>query len=199
MTRTRLDAFRTDIQRARDLIGLGQSLGALTHGRVDSSDLFRAAIVQAVSALDQYVHGIVLDLGVEILLGTRAPTPNSRVGLPFHAVERIVSAATQADREIETRTHLAQRLSTETFQRPDDIANALALVGIGRLWKSAFPNGPEQAKTSLGLVVTRRNRIVHQCDSDPLTPGSVTPLDAQGAADAVRTVEHVVMAIDTLY
>lgn len=189
--------FDADIQRARDLVGLGQSLGAMTHGRVDASDLYRAALTQAVAALDSYIHGVVLDRAVDILMARVPPAGGrTKVGLHFSAVQQIVSAATPAEMELAARTHVAGRLSLETFQRPDAIASALAMVGVAKVWTAAFPALAGAAKISLGLVVERRNRIVHQCDADPLTPGSATPLSAQDALDSISVVDATVAAIE---
>jgi hypothetical protein len=197
MSGTRLTQFELDIARAKDLAGLGQSIGTMTHGRVDASDLYRAALVQAVAALDHYVHGIVLDRGVEILMGRLSPGAATKVGVPFRAVQEIVAAPTGADRELAARTHLAQRLALETYQRPDDIGAALAMVGISKIWSLAFPGGPKPSTTALGVVVGRRNRIVHQCDADPLTPGSSTPITADDAIDGIKTVQQIVTAMDS--
>src|ERR1039458_4818259 len=135
MATARAAQFQHDATRARDLIGLGQAIGSMTYGRVDGSDLFRSALVQAVAALDAYVHGITLDRAVDILLG-RSPggaPRGSKVGLNFNAVQVLLATATPADTELAARTYIAQRLSMETFQRPDDIANALAMVGVGKI------------------------------------------------------------------
>lgn len=199
MPTTRLPQFRSEIARARDLVGLGQSLGALTHGLVSSGDLYRAALVHSVAALDSYVHGVVLDRALAILLGRTPHTPTgTRVGLHFNAVQQILNAQTAADQELAARTHLAQRLSLETFQHPEDIGTAFAMVGTGKLWSSAFQAKAASAKTALGLVVQRRNRIVHQCDADPLSPGQWTPISDTDTLEAIAIVESTVMAIDAI-
>lgn len=200
MPATRLAQFNANIRRARDLVGLGQAVGALTVGLVDASDMYRAALVQAVAALDSYVHGVVLDRAVAILVGSLATLPGGsrKVGLPFSAVESILSAPTPVDREMAARTHIAQRLALETFQKADDIAAALAMVGVPKCWSSAFPADPAGAKTAIGLVVQRRDRIVHQCDADPLTPGTVTPLTDDDALASIDTIDATVAALDPL-
>jgi len=50
----------------------------------------------------------------------------------------------------------------------------------------------------LNLIVDRRNKIVHQGDSDPVNPGVPTPLFASDALDAVATIDQIVSAIDPL-
>jgi hypothetical protein len=195
----RLSQFDQNATRARDLVGLGQSIGGLTHGRVDSSDLFRSALVQAVAALDSYVHGVTLDRAVDMLMGRLGvPGANTKVGLHFNAVQELLTAGSSAMVELAALRHVAQRLALETFQRPDDIAKALAMVGVSRVWSTAFPRDPAATKTSLGVIVDRRNRIVHSCDIDPLNPGAVTPLSDSDALDAIETIEQIVHAVDPL-
>jgi len=134
-----------------------------------------------------------------MLMGRVAPARSStKVGLHFNAVREIVDNGNPVDREIAAKTHIAQRLALETFQKPDDVGNALAMVGIHKVWTLAFPSNVEQIKKSLGLVVARRSQIVHSCDADPLTVGGVTPISSQDALDAVDVVTKVVHAIDKL-
>lgn len=197
MPALRLAQFSQNVSRARDLVGLGQSIGNMTHGLVDSSDLYRYGLVQAVAALDAYVHGVVLDRAVDVLLG-RLPssTASPRVGLDISAVQQLLAAASPADQELAARTHVAQRLARETFQRPDDVASAFAMVGVSKVWSTAFPSDPSGSMTQISLVVDRRNRIVHSCDIDPVSPATVTPLSDADALSAIDTVEATVLALD---
>jgi hypothetical protein len=195
MPTRRLGEFKGDITRARDLVGLGQSIGTMTNGLVDSQDLYRAALVQGVAGWDRYVHGVVLDRAVEIMLGRMQAGKSSKVGLPLSAVAALMNATGQADRELAARSFFAERLSKETYQRPDDVAAGLAMVGVNAIWSTAFPEA-EQAKVRLGVVVERRNKIVHHCDYDPATPGVVVPFPASDVLDALHVVSETVTAID---
>lgn len=198
MSSRRILQFNRDIARARDLVGLGQAYQSITHGVVDSSDIYRASLVQSVAALDHYIHGVVLDRAVDILLGRIPPGAKSKVGITFHEVQDILAAPTIADREQVARTHVAQRLSRETFQRSDAIGTALAMVGISKVWNAAFPAQSNSTVKQLDLVVARRNQIVHQGDSDPLALGAPTPIVVSDVLDAVNTVDLVVTKIDPL-
>jgi len=75
-----LDQFRISIARVRDLISIHNSVKAQSTSALDLSDILRAALVLAVSALDYYVHEVVT-LGIlEIHRGQRSepnPPPNS--------------------------------------------------------------------------------------------------------------------------
>ena len=197
MPTRRLGDFKSDITRARDMVGLGQAIGTMTNGLVNSQDLYRAALVQGVAAWDRYVHGVVLDRAVEIMLGRMQAGKSSKVGLPLGAVAVLMNVTGQADRELAARSYFAERLSKETYQRPDDVAAGLAMVGVNAIWSTTFPDA-EQAKVRLGVVVERRNRIVHHCDCDPVTPGAVVPLTASDALDALQVVNETVNVIDPL-
>ena len=197
MPTRRLNDFKGDIARAKDIVGLGQSIVTMTNGLVNSDDLYRAALVQGVAAWDRYVHGVVLDRAVKIILGGMPAGKSSKVGLPLEAVAQLMNAPGQAERELAAKSFFAERLSKETFQRPDDVAAGLAMVGVNAIWSTAFPSA-EQAKVRLGVIVDRRNRIVHHCDCDPVLPGAVVPLTASDALDALQVVGETVMAIDPL-
>lgn len=179
------------------MVGLGQAIGKMTNGLVDATDLYRAALVQGVAAWDRYVHGVVLDRAVEIILGRLAAGAASRMGLPLIDVATLINEHDPTMRELTARSIFAERLARETYQRPDDVAAALAMVGIKSIWSTAFPDA-QQAKITLGVVIDRRNKIVHQCDYDPLTPGAVVPLTAQDVLDALCVVSDTVHAIDPL-
>lgn len=75
-----LDQFRASIARVRDLISIHNSVKAQSTAALDLSDLLRAALVLAVSALDYYVHEVVTLGMLEIHRGQRAeplPAANS--------------------------------------------------------------------------------------------------------------------------
>jgi hypothetical protein len=195
MPTPRLGEFSCDIARARDLVGLGQAIGNMTNGLVDATDLYRAALVQGVAAWDRYMHGVVLDRAVQIMLGSLAAGAPSKVGLPLDAIAVLMNAPNPAARELAARSYFAERIAKETYQRPDDVAAALAMVGVKAIWSTAFPDAG-QAKIALGVVIDRRNRIVHQCDYDPVLSNAVVLLSATDALDALRVVNDTVHAID---
>ncbi|MBW4489996.1 MAG: hypothetical protein KME12_19620 [Trichocoleus desertorum ATA4-8-CV12] len=73
-----LDQFRISISRVRDLIALHNSVKAQATGALDVSDMLRAALVLAVSALDYYVHEVVTLGMLEIHRGSRSePAPSA--------------------------------------------------------------------------------------------------------------------------
>lgn len=73
-----LDQFCISISRVRDLIALHNSVKAQATAALDVSDMLRAALVLAVSALDYYVHEVVTLGMLEIHRGLRPePSPSA--------------------------------------------------------------------------------------------------------------------------
>jgi len=71
-----LDQFRISIARVRDLISIHNSVKAQSTPALDLSDILRAALVLAVSALDYYIHEVVTLGMLEIHRGQRSePNP----------------------------------------------------------------------------------------------------------------------------
>jgi hypothetical protein len=193
---SRLSRFEGNADRAQELVGMGEAISRMTNESIDPTDLYRSALVQAVAALDLYVHGTVLDCGVQVIGGLRATTVRSTFGLHLAAVGDILRAETPAEVELRAITHVGERLSRETFQRPDSIAEAFAMVGIPRIWATAFGSRAQATKEALNAVVSRRNQIVHACDLDMSDPELLQKLTAQEALDAIDVVRDVVLGID---
>lgn len=75
-----LNQFRISIARVRDLISIHNSVKAQSTPALDLSDILRAALVLAVSALDYYIHEVVTLGMLEIHRGQRSEPnfpPNS--------------------------------------------------------------------------------------------------------------------------
>lgn len=199
MATVRLTEFSANLARARDLIGLGQGLAALTNGLVPGDELYRSSVVQSVSALDRYVHGVVLDRGVQLLLGAIGPFQAAGRGtLTLSAAADVVVAQTQADKELAARQAIAATLAKTVFQRAEDIASGVAGVGISGVWNAMFGTDAGDAKVALNTIVDRRNQIVHTCDLDPTALNTLTPIADTYAIEASQVVELVAQFMDTL-
>src|SRR4030067_3454373 len=69
-----INSFRSNLGRVRALGGLYDALYRITTPAVDATDLLRAQIVLAVSALDHYVHEITRLGMIEAFNGVRTQT-----------------------------------------------------------------------------------------------------------------------------
>ncbi|MCA1168895.1 hypothetical protein LBW78_00505 [Rothia kristinae] len=198
---TRLGIAKKDFERARQSIELNRLVKSQIGKLVDSSDLIRFSYVQTVAAMDQYIHGIVYDRAVNIVLGrynsqTRGARTN--IGLTFHDIQMINSAGSETERINLSRSIVADRLHKETFQSVGGIENVLRIFGIIGIWPTVFPSYTEDNKKRLNEIVHRRNLIAHQCDRDPLDPDQVLPIDISTAEDSINFIENFLVELDKI-
>lgn len=110
-----LDQFRVSISRVRDLIALHNSIKAQATGALDVSDMLRAALVLAVSALDYYVHEVVTLGMLEIHRGQRPePMPSANTTESAFWRFQVSLGSTRQDRL--TAIDIASWLETEIQQ-----------------------------------------------------------------------------------
>lgn len=72
------------------------------------------------------------------------------------------------------------------------------MVGINKVWSTAFGSGAEAAMLRLSLIVRRRNEIVHSCDADPAIPGGYRQISAMDAVTAIDDIGDVVAKLDSV-
>lgn len=191
-----LDQFRTNLARARALSGLAESLNLLTTSVVDVTDIHRAALVLAVSALDQFVHEFVRLGMLEAYRGGRPATGwILSFKVPMVAVKAAVANPIQVDWLDEA---VRDAHSWRAFQHPDKIADAIRLVSDTKLWHEVAEEIGSDAtavKARLTAIVDRRNKIAHEADADPSNPGHQWPINGELVQDALHFLECLVDAI----
>ncbi|WP_448601864.1 HEPN domain-containing protein [Thermoleptolyngbya sp.] len=110
-----LDQFRISINRVRDLIALHNSIKPQATGALDVSDILRAALVLAVSALDYYVHEVVTLGMLEIHRGNRSePAPSANTTQSAFSRFQVSLGGARQDRL--TAIDIASWLETEMQQ-----------------------------------------------------------------------------------
>ena len=194
-----INQFEHNIARVRSLGGLFEALDGLTTPAVDASDLLRAEVVMAVSALDHYIHELALTGMLEIYTGVRsATTAYFNFQVPMGAAVPGIIGGTTAWLEAIVR----EKHGFLSFQQPDRIADAVRLFSPCELWAdvaTAMGMTSEATKTRLRLVAERRNKIAHEADLDPSYPGlrwPISPADATGVVDFVeRICQHIHEAV----
>lgn len=193
-----IDQFRWNIRRVRNLGSLYQILSTQTTSALDLSDLLRPELVMVVSALDLYVHELVRLGMLECFRGQRPQTSQ------FHDFQVTLGATIQAistlGSDVWLDDQIRARNNRRTFQNPGDISSAIQFISNLDLWASVAVQLqlPRQDVTArLRLIVDRRNKIVHEADSDPSYGqiGTLWPLNFTQTDDAVTYVEQVVEAI----
>ena len=193
-----IEAFRDCIARVEHLAGLHKAIGSLTTPAVDSSDLLRAQIVLAVSALDYCVHEVTLIGMLQLYQGVR-PTTNAFTGYRI-SVGSMLSGY-KAGSAAWLETEIRERHSFLSFQQPDKIADAIRLFSDVKLWQSvAKLMGEDDAtiKSRLRLLIDRRNKIAHEADLDPSYPGARWPISDVDVATSRQFLSELVEAIHSV-
>ncbi|MCC3441152.1 MULTISPECIES: HEPN domain-containing protein [unclassified Microcoleus] len=197
-----IDLFRISIARVRDLIAVHNSLKAQTSNVLDLSDMLRAALVLAVSALDYYIHEVVRIGMLEIHRGQRLEPPAfSGFQISLGNARTGINAGQNIDSWLEDE--IRQRHSYKSFQQPNAIADAVRLICDKKLWEEVSINMGSPAKDikqKLILIVDRRNKIAHEADIDPtLSLGNRWPIDELLVNEAVNFLEQVVESIHKIF
>ena len=193
-----IDLFRISITRVRDLIAVHNSLKAQASSVLDFSDMLRAALVLAVSALDYYIHEVVRIGMLEIHRGQRLEPPAfSGFQISLGNARAGINAGQNIDSWLEDE--IRQRHSYKSFQQPNAIADAVRLICDKKLWEEVSINMGSPAKDikqQLSRIVDRRNKIAHEADIDPSYPiGDRWPIDELLVNEAVDFLEQVVESI----
>lgn len=189
-----LDRFRANLDRISAVTGIAEYLSKST--TIDVSDLYRAIIVLAVSALDSFVHELV----IEKL--PRCATDSSRqteAYLRFPIPLRWVELARSNPRDLSWIIGAIQEShSYLSFQHPDKVADAFRLVSDKQLWNEVAVRIGKDAQTvkqTLKLIVDRRNKIAHEADTNPVDR-TLWPIDSVLVAEAIADLHGIVEAID---
>lgn len=191
-----LTQFQENLKRARELGDLASAVAAVTTSVIDVSDMWRAQIVLVVSALDHFIHDITRLGMIEIAKGSRQKTDTYlRFQMPFSAVQSALNGVPHENWVGET---VREKLSWQSFQDPDKLAEAIRLISAVKLWEVVgieLDMTAADVKTRLKLIVERRNKIAHEADLDPANPGFRWPINAGMATDTINFVESVGKAV----
>jgi hypothetical protein len=177
-----------NLNYARDLVSGGKHLHRLKVGAFDVADLYRAAWVQAVSALDHWVHRELYDraLGYALNVGEERPPQFFKLRIPMQMFEDVHHHRKRTLEEAFAE-HLRDHFGYQSFQAPEKIKQALAHVTAEPLWQSVEKK-LDSAVTHLKEIVNRRNRIAHEADRDP---DDGTRRLSISADDVTRTIDQV--------
>ena len=188
--------FEENLGRARDMRAMYLNLKLTLSQNFELSDILRASIVASVSSLDSFIHELSRLGIVEIYKGNRPkPIGYSKFMISIDHLQIITSNPNSTDwLEAEIR----KQHSWQTFQHPDKIADAIRLVSSKELWKDVGERLGIDATTlkqQLSLIVDRRNKIAHEADADPSSPGSRWPIDESIVLDTIDSIERIGRAI----
>lgn len=193
-----LDNFHVNINYAKNLGALHSVLEASTTEALDLSDILRAEFVISISALDHYIHELV-EAGMRDIYNKKRP-PTSKFlsfNVALGSFWQDTSVLASHDWLIEG---VRSKHSFRSFQHPERIAEVIKLISDVKLWEEVgkkFAVRPEDVRGQLELVVDRRNKIVHEADTDR-TIGSRWPIDAKLVDDTISFIETLVDALNSI-
>lgn len=156
------------LKRARQILHSAQRLPT------GKQDLYRAALVMGVAALDAYMHALVISRVKWNRSQGSLPRPMLRLDVPFSGLVDLAANCLDARRrKVNNRPWsdvmkvLQDRLLVDTFQSPDQLARGLALAGFQKGWKhvrEVLEQPGENLADRLNPIIHRRNQIVHEGD-----------------------------------
>jgi hypothetical protein len=165
--RQAFDLFVSMLHETRTVMALYEYIDQTIRAPMDYSDLLRWQWVQAVSALDKFIHDIVKFGMSAIYQGLRNSTNAYRtftIDIEIHTqmLQYPQRAVSSFEQQIQHRnSHLA-------FQDPKTITDALSLIWDEKhKWQaiSICMNLPDEyVRTKLKNISIRRNQIVHEGD-----------------------------------
>ena len=198
-----------NLDYARNLVRGGRYLERLKVGAFDVADLYRAAWVQAVSALDHWVHRELYDRALGFAVEAAVPRPAKflQVQVPMKLLEDVQSRSTSMREAF--RAELQRQFGYQSFQAPDKIRQALSIVSDAPLWANVAKVlsqrndttdsvTSDQVQTRLREIVQRRNRIAHEADRDPAHRGGRNPISDSEATETIDWIANVADVIVTV-
>jgi hypothetical protein len=198
--------FHRNIEYARDLVKGGRRLEQLQVGAFDVGDIYRAAWVQALAALDHWVYRELVDRAVTLIQqpGTPRPERFKKLTLSVDFFEKVHHYGEPLD--VAFRAHVENVFQTATSPNPDKIQWAFSHIKSGKLWPKVARVLTGQRTDGLTItdaqvvarlrgIVERRNRIAHESDRDPSSPNGKRPINAADTMDAIAWIEMTAAAV----
>lgn len=203
---TALDELRSNLAYARELVHGGQYLERLKVGAFDVADLYRAAWVQTVSALDHWVHRELYERALGFALNVDEDRPDRflKLEVPMQLFENVHHHA--GDFREAFDEFLRARFGYQSLQAPEKIKQALGYVtDTKQLWSDVANDladrGEQELATreavvdSLADIVRRRNKIAHEADRDPEDGTSRLTISHHDATRTIDLIEKVAVAL----
>ena len=190
------DQFLQNLARIRDLQSLYLVLKASTVDAVDLSDILRACLVLAVSALDHAIHEFAR-LGILEMYNNQRDRTDSFGRLPI-LLDTVLQSLASPGSSQWLEEAIRKQHSWISFQQSDKIADAIRLISNKKLWDEValvLKSDAKSVKNQLNLIVDRRNKIAHEADMDPSAPGMRWPIDESLTAEAINAIDRIVNAI----
>ncbi len=199
---TPLNYFNDVWERADALHSIYKYISSSTTSLIKQDEILRSEWVARVSALDLFVHELVIKGMIEIFEGGRPPTDAyKKYQVSIHTLDSIRNTNVSYDKTSAFELELRQRMSFLSFQEPEKIADAIRYISPQQLWNNiakyhgASASSEQQVskhlKTKLSLIIQRRNQIAHEGDLQhgiPRYPWAITKIDVDDMSNFINNI-----------
>jgi hypothetical protein len=172
----------------------------------DVDDLYRAAWVQAVAAVDHWVKREVIERGVWLAQQPTAARPAkfNKLSISVELFERMHHGDEPLGEVF--RARLEEEFRRTSFHGARAIADGFGHVSTVKLWPKVsqllsgrYRNGDEYAadtiRRRLDLITGRRNQIAHTADRDPDRPSGRASITADETESHIDWLEIIAGAV----
>ena len=178
-----------------------------------TGELLRSAVVAAISALDKYMHDIVVEKCWSLLNGPEKDIPKELANLkvPVLTTKKALDklrANTSARPGSQIKLQIQEMLHREfTFQNVAGVEKGAKILGVSDFWGKVannMPNTPKKGEiqSQLTKVARRRNKIVHEADIvRKISAKNITQnkIERKETIDLVNWVKDFVYAMDSVF
>ena len=178
-----------------------------------TGEILRSAIVASISALDKYMHDIVVEKCWALLSGPENKIPKELASLkvPVLAAKKALDKLRSSDSArpgSQIKLEIQEMLHREfTFQNVHGIEKGAKILGISDFWGQVASNMPGtptkgEVQRQLTKVARRRNKIVHEADIvRKISAKAITQnkIERAEAHDSVMWVNDFVKAMDIVF
>ena len=167
---------------------------------LDLSDILRSEYVLIVSAFDCYLHDVVLQGMSDMFSGTRVEVNNFKdFCIPMSTVKQLLATSDISVREDIYNASVKKILSKDSYQSPKSVEFALSMVNLTKAWSKIGQKigmKAEDVRTTLGLIILRRNKIAHEADIENLISMKKTEIERADVEEVIDFLNKIVLAID---
>lgn len=195
-----------NLNYARNLTAAGKHFSELGITRFEISDIYRAAWVQAVAALDQWVRREIHERMLKLSANPHAiakPERYRNFELSLGAIEEVQAGARSLQEVLDER--LKDRLWFATYQDPGKIRQGFGhVMDVDDFWGRVTRVLNEQAGAThaagelekrLRDIVHRRNKIAHEYDEDPTDSSKKRTIDAEETMRTIELIDQIAAAV----
>ncbi len=200
---------RVDGKNKQSLLILRESVGITREliGHAYVSELLRAAVVSIISALDRYMHDLIVETCWSLLSGKEDDIPKKLKDFKIpvlsvkKALEHLKKDTSSRPGHIIKKEIQAVLHRDFTFQTISTIEDGVKMLGIKDFWRkiaNELNSTPEDLQKKLRIIADRRNQIVHEADIILKTKAkeiTIRKISFSDASDYVAWIKKFVDAI----